>query len=158
MNLARPFRLNRENVLLKPFIEGCVEALRARMAHKNVAVSLRLSLALTHLKMDPHRMEQTMVNLLFNAIEAVPVGGRIYVSSGSAKRRGRLWGRISVADNGPGIPKDLLPYFFDEKRNRRIGLGLDNVRKIVEAHGGTVEVGIRHPRGIRVSLHLPLEK
>ncbi len=158
MNLARPFRLNREDVLLKPFIEGCVESLRSRMAQKNVTASLRLSPQLDHLLMDPHRMEQTLVNLLFNAIEAVPMGGHIYLSSGPVKSGGRRWGKISVADNGPGIPKDLLPFFFDEKRSRRIGLGLDNVKRIVEAHGGSVEAGIRHPRGLRVSLKLPLEQ
>lgn len=158
MDLARPFRLNRENVLLRPFIEGCVEALRSRMAPKDITALLRLSPELDHLKIDPHRMEQTVVNLLFNAIEAVGRGGRIYVSSTPITWHGRRWGRITVADNGPGIPKDLLPYYFDDKRNRRIGLGLDNVRKIVKAHGGTVDVGVRHPHGLRVSLYLPLEQ
>jgi signal transduction histidine kinase len=108
--------------------------------------------------MDPHRIEQTLVNLLFNAIEAVPKGGRIYVSSGLMEFQGRQWGRVCVADDGPGIPKELLPYYFDEKRNRRIGLGLDNVKKIVEAHGGAVDVGIRQPRGLRVCLRMPLEQ
>lgn len=158
MNLARPFRLNREIVLLRPFIHGCVESLRSRMAHKDVSASVRLSPDLEQLRIDPHRMEQTLVNLLFNAIEAVPRGGRIYVSSGCTEFQGRQWGIISVADDGPGIPKELLPYVFDEKRSRRIGLGLDNVKKIVEAHGGVVDVSLRRPRGLRVSLRLPLEQ
>lgn len=157
MHLARPFRLNLEDVPLRPFIRECVEALRSRMAQKEVSASLRLSQDLERLKMDPHRIEQTLVNLLFNAIEAVPRGGRIYVSSGRMKFQGRCWARICVADNGPGIPRELLPYYFDEKRNRRIGLGLDNVKRIVEAHGGAVDVGMRQPRGLRVCLRLPLE-
>ena len=119
---------------------------------------MRLSEDLEQLRMDPHRMEQTLVNLLFNAIEAVPRGGRIYVTSGRTEFQGRQWGMISVADDGPGIPKELLPYVFDEKRNRRIGIGLDNVKKIVEAHGGAVEANLRRPRGLRVSLRLPLEQ
>lgn len=158
MHLARPFRLNREIVLLRPFIQGCVDALRSRMAHKEVSATLRLSQDLEQLRMDPHRIEQTLVNLLFNAIEAVPRGGRIYVSSGRVKFQGRHWARICVADNGPGIPQELLPYYFDEKRNRRIGLGLDNVKRIVEAHSGAVDVGIRQPRGLRVCLRLPMEQ
>ncbi|MCM2357883.1 MAG: PAS domain S-box protein [Geobacteraceae bacterium] len=158
MNLARPFRLNRENVILRPFIQDCVEALRSRMAHKEVSATLRLSSDLEQLRMDPHRMEQTLVNLLFNAIEAVPRGGHIYVSSGRKEFQGRYWGVISVADDGPGIPKELLPYVFDEKRSRRIGLGLDNVKKIVAAHGGVIDVSLRRPQGLRVSLRLPLEQ
>lgn len=157
MDLARPFRLNREIVLLRPFIQDCVDALRSRMAHKEVTASVRLSPELDRLKIDPHRIEQTLVNLLFNAIEAVARGGRIYVSSGRLKFQGHSWARICVADNGPGIPRELLPYYFDEKRNRRIGLGLDNVKRIVEAHGGAVDVGIRQPHGLRVCLRLPLE-
>ncbi|WP_243689311.1 sigma 54-interacting transcriptional regulator [Geotalea toluenoxydans] len=136
MHLARPFSLNREIVLLRPFIQDCVDALRTRMEHKGVHVSLRLSPKLDRLRIDPHRIEQTLVNLLFNAIEAVPRGGRIYVSSGRVEHQGSRWGSICVADNGPGIPVELLPYYFDEKQKRRIGLGLDNVKKIVEAHGG----------------------
>ena len=158
IHLARPFRLNREVVPLRPFIRDCVEALRSRMAQKEVSASVRLSPDLEQLRMDPHRIEQTLVNLLFNAIEAVPKGGRIYVSSGLMEFQGRQWGRVCVADDGPGIPKELLPYYFDEKRNRRIGLGLDNVKKIVEAHGGAVDVGIRQPRGLRVCLRMPLEQ
>lgn len=157
MHLARPFRLNRELVLIRPFIQNCVEALQSRMAQKEVSASLRLSKDLDHLQMDPHRIEQTLVNLLFNAIEAVPRGGRIYVSSGRVKVEGQHWARICVADDGPGIPDELLPYFFDEKRNRRIGLGLDNVKKVIEAHGGAVEVTLRRPHGLRVCLRLPLE-
>lgn len=158
MNLARPFRLNREIVLLRPFIQGCVEALRPRMAHKDVSATVRLNSDLEQLRIDPHRIEQTLVNLLFNAIEAVPRGGHIYVSSGRMEFRGQLWGNISVADDGPGIPKELLPYVFDDKRSGRIGLGLDNVKRIVEAHGGSVDVSLRRPRGLRVRLRLPLEQ
>jgi PAS domain S-box-containing protein len=158
MNLARPFRLNKETVALHPFIHGCVEALKSRMSHKEVTASVRLGRDLEQLKMDPNRMEHTLVNLLFNAIEAVPRGGHIYISSGLTQYQGGTWARITVADDGPGIPKELLPYLFDEKRNRRIGLGLDNVRKIVEAHGGAVEVSLRRPHGLRVSLRLPLEQ
>ena len=157
MDLARPFRLNRETVLLHPFIHDCVDALRSRMIHKEVNATLRLSPDLMQLRMDPHRIEQTLVNLLFNAIEAVSSGGSIYISSGLMKHKGEQCGYISVADDGPGIPKELLPYVFDEKHSRRIGLGLDNVKKIVVAHGGAVDVSLRRPRGLRVRLRLPLE-
>ncbi|ACM18595.1 sensor histidine kinase, PAS domain-containing [Geotalea daltonii FRC-32] len=158
MHLARPFRLNREIVLLRPFIQDCVDALRTRMEHKGVKASLRLSPKLDRLRIDPHRIEQTLVNLLFNAIEAVPRGGHIFVTSGRVEHQGSQWGTICVADNGPGIPAELLPYYFDEKQKRRIGLGLDNVKKVIEAHGGVVEVGIRRPRGLRVCLRLPQEQ
>lgn len=158
MDLARPFRLNKEIVFLRPFIQGCIEALRSRMVYKELSISVRLNANLDQLRMDPLRIEQTLVNLLFNAIEAVSTGGRIYVSSGIVQFQGRHWGRICVADNGPGVPKELLPFFFDENCNRRIGLGLDNVRKIIKAHGGVVEIRNRRPRGIRVCLLLPLEQ
>jgi len=102
MNLARPFRLNLEIVLLRPFILDCVESLRSRMTHKEVSASVRLDPDMERLRMDPHRMEQTLINLLFNAIEAVPRGGRIYVSSGRTEVQGRYWAIISVAGNSQG--------------------------------------------------------
>jgi PAS domain S-box-containing protein len=158
MDLARPFRLNRETVAVRPFVVGCVDALRSRLDQKGIRVSIRLAPTLEFLRMDPHRMEQTLVNLLFNAIEAVSRGGRIAVSTALECADGRSWASLCVADDGPGVPKELLPYVFDDKHSRRIGLGLDNVKRIVEAHGGTVEVNPRRPRGLRVCLRLPLEQ
>jgi len=157
MDLARPFRLAREVCRLGPLFQGCVDALRGRMKEKRVTASIQVDPEAAELKADPHRLEQALVNLLFNAIEALPEGGQIFLSARPMRRRKGAWTELRVADDGPGIPAELLPYVFDGKRTRGIGLGLGNVKRIVEAHGGSVHVRPRRPRGVCFFLRLPRE-
>lgn len=155
MDLARPFRLTREVFQLRPLLRGCIDALKERMREKLVTASVRVDPEAAELLADPHRLEQALVNLLFSAIEALQEGGRIFVSAQLVTRRKTVWTELRVADNGPGIPAQLLPYVFDGKRSRGIGLGLGNVKKVVEAHGGSVHVRARRPGGVCFCLRLP---
>lgn len=157
MDLARPFRLSREPVQLRMFIEGCIESLRSRMEQKKIKASVSLDPELNLVNMDPHKMEQAIVNLLFNSIEATSIGGHIIVSTEVEDRAGKKWAGFCVSDDGRGIPDELMPYVFDEKHNKRIGMGLDNVKRVAKAHGGTLEVSHRIPRGLQVWLRLPLD-
>lgn len=157
MDLARPFRLDRQTVALGPFLSRCVDILAHRIRAKRVTATLRAGRDLPELRLDAHRMEQALLNLLFNALEALPEGGRIWVATRAVQDGEGRWGEIRVSDDGPGIPGELLPYVFDSQKCRGIGLGLDNVRKIVEAHGGAVLVKPRRPRGVSFLLRLPME-
>jgi signal transduction histidine kinase len=93
---------------------------------------------------DPERIEQVIGNLITNAIKYSPEGGTIEVSA--AARGDRV--ELAVRDSGVGIPADELAHVFDPFRRvaatRHVapgaGLGLFVVRRIVEAHGGTIEV------------------
>ena len=161
MELAIPFRLQIQSVSVRPLLEGCLEMLRQRITHKNITVSIRISREATTIIVDPNRIQQAIVNLLFNSIEVLPRGGRIYLSSRIIQERGRTVSEIRVGDNGPGIPKELLSYAFDtffSKRREGVGLGLGNVMKIVEAHGGKAVVIPRKPRGINFCLRMPREQ
>lgn len=157
LDLARPFRLHRETVAVEPLLSRCLETLALRMRAKNVTAVLRPSPEVPVLRVDAHRMEQALVNLLFNAVEALPEGGSIRLETCKLREGDRAWAEVCVADDGPGIPRELLPYLFDDQKCRGIGLGLSNVRKIVEAHGGTIDVTSREPSGLTFRLRLPLD-
>jgi len=161
MDLTIPFRLQIQDVSIRPLLEGCLEMLRQRIEQKNITVSIRMSREATTIMVDPNRIQQAIVNLLFNSIEVLHKGGRIFLSSRIIQERGRTVSEIRVGDNGPGIPKELLSYAFDEffsKRREGVGLGLGNVTKIVEAHGGKVVIIPRKPSGINFCLRLPHEQ
>lgn len=111
---------------------------------------------------DPGRLEQAVLILVDNAIKYGPPGGTVTLRSG-VTRPGEL--RISVEDEGPGIPKEDLPRVFerfyrvDKARSRRMGgtgLGLPIAKTIVDAHGGHITAESRQGRGTRMSIHLPL--
>jgi len=109
---------------------------------------------------DPERIGQVLRNLLSNAIIHTPEGGRITVE---LKDEGHEL-RLAVVDTGAGIPPDDLPYVFerfyrvDRSRVRATGgagLGLTIARRLVEAHGGTIEVESELSKGSRFTFTLP---
>lgn len=107
------------------------------------------------------RLVQVFVNLLRNALLAVPVdGGEIVVSSRSARLDGRDAVAVTVEDNGPGIPAEVLPEIFDAFVTSRLdsrgtGLGLTVANGIVTQHGGTISAANRPGGGAVLEVKLP---
>lgn len=107
---------------------------------------------------DPHRLEQVIQNLAANALRHTPPGGAVRLNASRAD--GRV--KITVADNGAGIPTEHLPHVFDRfykaDQSRALaggsGLGLSIVKAIVERHGGTVAV--RSRQGVETVFEIDL--
>jgi signal transduction histidine kinase len=94
------------------------------------------------LDVDPHRLHQVVSNLVSNALRMMPDGGRLDITVDDTT--------ITVADTGPGIPEDQLPFVFDRfvkaADSTGSGLGLSIARDLVEAHDGTITASNR-PKG-----------
>ena len=112
---------------------------------------------------DKDRLKQVLVNLIGNAIQYTPPGGEVIVGLGKENNKARL----TISDNGPGIPAEDLPYIFErfyrgEKSRTRLkdgkgfGLGLSIAYWIVRNHGGQIEVASREPQGTTFCIWLPL--
>ena len=100
---------------------------------------------------DARQLKRALANLVKNALQATPVGGRVVVTA----RRERT---LVVADEGPGIPEaDLAKIFapFYTTKEKGTGLGLAFVKEIVTAHGGTLSVDSGAGRGTRITMVLP---
>jgi signal transduction histidine kinase len=103
---------------------------------------------------DRDHLKQVLLNLVLNALQAVPGGGRVMV--GAERTREAMV--LTVADTGPGIPPEVLARVFDPyftTKRGGLGLGLTIARRIVDAHGGTIEVESQPGRGTRVRVRLP---
>jgi len=114
---------------------------------------------------DPERMIQALSNLVGNAIQYMPEGGTVVVSTDEQEADDRVWATTTVADTGMGIPEEELPHIFDrffrgvEPRSMQIsgtGLGLAVVKEIVELHGGRVTVESQVGEGTAFTVWLPL--
>ena len=120
-------------------------------------IAVRTSFADTGaVSLDSDRMLQALLNLLLNAVQAMPEGGTLTVSSQAVKDRLEL----RVADTGHGIPRESMARIFDPyftTKNQGTGLGLATVRTIAEAHGGRVRVASEPGRGTEITLDLPRE-
>ena len=109
---------------------------------------------------DESRLLQVFRNLVENAVEHTPRGGRVRVEVGQERRRGRAGVRCDIHDTGPGFGSADLPHVFEPFFSRRAGgtgLGLSIVRRIVEQHGGQVEAANDREGGAVVSVWLPAE-
>jgi signal transduction histidine kinase len=114
------------------------------------------------IQIDPHQMERVLVNILINAMEAISAGGNITFatlirSTGSAEGAAQRV-RITVHDNGAGIPDEHLPNIFDPfftTKETGTGLGLPLSLGIVEYHGGTIGIDSKAGQGTTVTIELP---
>jgi signal transduction histidine kinase len=135
------------------------EALATVLAQGASAVEIvrELDPALPPVPVDPRLVRQAVVNVVANAIQAMPDGGRLTVRS----RVERDEAVVEIEDTGPGIPDAvrarIFEPFFTTKANGT-GLGLAVVRRIVESHGGTVAVRTRAGAGTAFALRLPLAR
>jgi signal transduction histidine kinase len=153
--------LHRESVALQAFLDGVVaEASRSASA---LGRTVRLSLAVDppdlHVDADPERLHQVVANLLDNATRHAPPRGEVRVVA----TRDRSGIRLSVSDDGPGIPRAEQERVFERfaradaaraASDGGSGLGLSITRELVELHGGTVHVADT-PTGCTVVTTLP---
>ncbi|MEU0550252.1 HAMP domain-containing sensor histidine kinase [Micromonospora sp. NPDC005979] len=156
---AGALRLHPETVYLADLLGQVAEAYRVQADRAGVTLSVLLD-ADPQVYADPVRLRQVVGNLVGNAVRHTPTGGSVTISAGAAD--GQV--TIAVADTGSGISAEHLPRVFDrfwraeKSRSRQTGgsgLGLAIVRKLVEAHQGTVQVESTPTKGSTFTVHLP---
>jgi signal transduction histidine kinase len=109
---------------------------------------------------DNNQMKQVFLNLVHNAIQAMPTGGSLNIQTAQRMREGREWAVVSIRDSGIGIsPKDLErifePFYTTRGTNGGTGLGLSVTYGIVTDHGGTIEVASHPGEGTTFTVWLP---
>ncbi len=126
-----------------------------------VDLVLELDKDLPWVSIDNNQIKQVLLNLIHNALQAMPKGGKLKVSTYPAKREDRNWVVMVVKDSGVGIPSDdqdrIFEPFFTTKGNRGgTGLGLSVTYGIITDHGGTIEVISEPEQGSSFTVWLPI--
>ncbi|HVG24307.1 MAG TPA: HAMP domain-containing sensor histidine kinase [Thermoanaerobaculia bacterium] len=138
-------RLQLEDVTLEPIVASVVETMRIIAEGKRVRVAYTVEGELPPLRLDRIKITQAVQNLVANAVQYSPPGESVDVRLRSC--RGGV--ELEVEDRGPGIPPEELPQLFKPftrlstvalTNQRSVGLGLAITRRLVEAHGGTIDV------------------
>jgi signal transduction histidine kinase len=156
LDYARPPRLSLRQASLREMLEAAADALRATAATRHISIDTDLSGA-GDAVFDPDQLKQAVDNLLRNAIDASPDGGRVRLEA----RRDGPDHVIAVIDEGPGIPADVLPKIFDlyfTTKADGTGVGLAVAHQIVEAHQGRIDVESSPGQGTRMSIRLPADQ
>jgi signal transduction histidine kinase len=140
---------------LNELVNRALGMARARARAKEVQLSVRESSGDVKVKADPLLMREVMTNLINNAIEAAPTGGRVEIWTG---RRGNGTPFVSVGDNGPGVPDDHRHHLFEPHFTTKeggTGLGLFMSYGIVREHQGDILFSNNRPRGAVFTVVLP---
>lgn len=151
---ARPRKPELLATDITALIRQTVAMLKMQAERKNIALSLEGD-GPAYAYCDVEQITQVLLNLLLNAIQVLPEGGRITIQVAQTPERVVT----TIADNGPGIPQGLQEKIFDPfftLREGGIGLGLAVVRQIVIAHHGTIHASNNEAGGAEFRLQLPL--
>jgi len=130
------------------------DALHRVVAPNNVIIQKKLDPRLPHLDVDPFLMQRALINIISNALQAMPDGGTLSIMT---KKNGQS-ASIDVADTGTGIPPENIRKLFEPlftTKSRGVGLGLAIVKSMIEAHGGTITVESDVGRGSKFCIALP---
>jgi signal transduction histidine kinase len=172
LDVGRAPRMQKETVDLATVVREMAAFVAPELRRKEVRLALAIPPALPTVTADPDGLSQVLLNLLMNALAAVPPGGRIGVAlaPGEApaevvRRDGTQTGRLlagvelRVTDDGHGIEAEILPRifepFFSTKAGEGTGLGLNICRDIVRDHDGEIGVESRPGEGTTVRVWLP---
>ena len=149
LDFAKPIQLRFKCFSLIDLLRSSIELLEVRFKEKEISVTTDFDDPIPQIRADKEKLGQAMINLLLNALEASSRGGCIKVSCRQAPQTEDRF-QVEVSDRGCGIPdvcmQDIFEPFFTTK-SKGTGLGLNNVRRIVQAHNGTIEFENLDPCG-----------
>jgi PAS domain S-box-containing protein len=154
LKFTRPEDLQLTSITLSELLDEVMRLVSAEASASGIEIEASIPGNLPAVYGDRELLQQVFVNLLRNAVEAMPNGGRLEVSAGHKDESVE----ITVADTGVGIEPDLLDKIFDlyvTTKSKGSGIGLSLVYRIVQLHGGEITVQSRKGEGTRFIVRLP---
>lgn len=156
LSFARRRPPERRAVDLNEIVENSVDIFHERFAKSRIRVELQLDADCPRVHADADQMHQVLINLIMNAVHAMPEGGILKIHTSPAGDMIRL----ALSDTGHGIPRQALdhifePFFTTKEFGKGTGLGLTVVKGILEEHGGTIAVSSEPEKGTTFSVLLP---
>ncbi|MEX0726726.1 MAG: ATP-binding protein [Planctomycetaceae bacterium] len=155
LQFARAGELEKEPTDLSRFVEEFIEFYRPQAQDQQIEISPHLAADLPPVLIDPSLMRQVLMNLALNAQQAMPKGGRLELQTNC--KGGRV--DLEIIDSGMGMSPATLARIFQvyfSTKQDGSGLGLPTVRKIVEAHQGTITCESELGKGTRFVISLPV--
>jgi two-component system NtrC family sensor kinase len=160
LTFARQAPFNPQHNDLNTVVERCLLLVGHQMDLQSLDLEKSLDPALPPIYCDASQVQQALLALLMNAIEAMPQGGRLSVSTAYDPTQ-RVC-RVAVSDEGLGIPDEILPHIFEpffttKEESKGVGLGLAIALGIIQQHGGNIEVVSTPQKGTTFTVLLPQE-
>ena len=155
LSLSRPFHLEPKLSSLQELLKTLITLFHEEASSQGITLQSEMDSNLPLITMDEERLTQAFINIMKNGIQAMERGGVLRIEAHAVKDRVR----VVVSDTGPGIPPDQLEKIFNyyyTTKEKGVGLGLPLAHRIIEAHGGHLEVESRVGSGTKVTITLPV--
>lgn len=155
LEYARPARLNFRETDINELCERVVRAVQAQADSQGVTITKRFAEHLPLIALDLVHIHQSLLNIILNALDAMPGGGTLIL----ATRQQRGEAILSISDTGNGIAAEDRERVFDlyyTTKHKGIGLGLPFVHKIIMMHNGRVTISENKPTGVVVEVRIPV--
>jgi len=162
LQFARPKDADPSPTDVKLVIEKTLTMVSNRMYKRQIETRINVADDLPLISVDPQQMEQVLVNLFLNAVDAMQNGGQLSVEAKLNSPAGQEpTVAIGVTDSGSGIDEadraKIFQPFFSAKKGKGIGLGLSICDRIIQNHGGKITVESTPGKGTTFAVHLPLQ-
>ena len=158
LNFAKPLEPRPAAIEINSLVRDVVDALRARFSDAQVTTNLDLDANLPSVTSDVNHLEQALMGLITNALEATPSGGVVTVRTRSNSGGDGKTVQISIEDTGEGIPvenRDRVFEPFFTTKPRGTGIGLPLAKKFLERNGATIMISDTAGAGTKVAITLP---
>ena len=146
-------------VRIQELLQKCTSLSQHKLALQNITLTVDIQPNFPAIQGDANQLQQCIINLVFNAIDAMPEGGNLRIDS--QYHADKSHAVITITDTGVGIPEDNLPHIFEpffttKKEGYGVGLGLSTVYGIVDHHNGRIDVKSRPGQGTTFIIELPV--
>ncbi|MCP4689265.1 MAG: hypothetical protein GY859_14520 [Desulfobacterales bacterium] len=147
------------DVNLEDLVNRCVLLSRHKLELSNIRLTADIPPGVPEARGDYNQLQQCLINLIFNGIDAMPDGGQLHLSGGLDGPRGQV--TLTVKDTGKGIREEDLPHVFEpffttKKEGYGVGLGLSTIYGIVQHHNGEIDVESQPGAGAAFTIRLPV--
>jgi signal transduction histidine kinase len=151
--------MNIEPTDLNSVVDRSVRLAQHPMELSGIQLHLELAQNLPRIPCDPGQIEQVLIALVMNAVDAMPHGGNLWLQTCRVESRDEV--KIQVRDDGTGIPPEILPQIFEpflttKETAHGVGLGLAISHGIIERHNGRIDVQSEPGKGTTFVVTLPL--
>ena len=157
LQAIRPTMPQLKAASLNDVVQKTLELLKPELDNRGLNIRTRLARQLPATPIDPTQIQQVLVNLIKNALQAMTTDGTLTLQTGEGADG--VW--VSVADTGGGVPQEQINRIFEPfytTKKKGTGLGLMIVQRIVRAHGGRIELESQVGRGTTFRIWLPLHQ
>jgi two-component system NtrC family sensor kinase len=158
LSFSRVAPMNLEWCELNQVIDRCVRLVQHKMDMATIQLNLALGEELPHVRCDPNQIEQVVLAMVINAIDAMPQGGNLWITT---RQVAASTVELIIRDDGTGIPEEHMVHMFEPfyttKESGGSGLGLAISQNIVERHGGSIAVESKVGQGTKFNILLPVD-